>query len=244
MMLLERDDGWQALPPSAAVEFARRPHDAGASVSLWSARLGGGHRPAMAWADAELLGDEERARALRFLRDSDRAQFVVGWTLVRRSLSRYADVEPCEWQFERSPHGKPRIHRRFDSRLEFSLSHSHGVCLVAIASGGAVGVDVERADSDAPTDALAGRCLSPAERRSLDELPEAARPGRFFELWTRKEAYAKARGLGLSLPFEEICTASGLRLGPRIADDPRRWTCGSATAPTGFRAALCARVCE
>lgn len=216
------------------------PTDSGAAapVALWGARLPSS-AGLIASADVVLLSDSERARAASFVRERDRAQFVLAWALVRRSLSRCSDIPPAAWDFERSPAGKPSIHRRFGSPLQFSLSHAHGVCLVAITRDRPVGVDIERVDMQAPIESLAHRCMSPAERAALEGLPHRARPGRFFELWTWKEAYAKARGLGLSLPFEQICCSAGLRLGPGIADDARRWSCGAVAAPPGFRAALC-----
>lgn len=141
------------------------------------------------------LSQAERARTERFRKPDDRRDYLVAHDLVRRSLSRYAPVPPDAWVFTADPFGKPTIK---DSRLSFSLSHTHGLVACAITDGYRVGVDVESSNSARDVDGLAERYFSPSEVDSLRGCPQGARALRFLELWTLKEAFLKAIGSGLS----------------------------------------------
>lgn len=175
-----------------------------------------------------LLSDEERTRAARFRFDEHRHQFCVAHALVRASLSRYADVEPDAWQFSVGERGRPEIVAAPGvPPLRFNLSHAPGLVACAVALARDVGVDVEDATRRTDTDAIAQRYFAPSERRDL------ARPGvgrdRFFELWTLKEAYVKARGLGIAAALEKISFAlepgAPIRIGFEAGfdDDPAGW---------------------
>ena len=162
-------------------------------------------------AEAALSADE-RNRRDRFRFECDKRDYTIAHGLLRRSLSKFNVVPPAQWVFEPDNRGKPQVsqaswqtseHR--DGRLlSFSLSHTRGVVAFAIASGVSVGVDVERINPNIVVTELADWCLSRSETLALGRLRGRARMVRFFEIWTLKEAFVKATGLGLSEALQDI----------------------------------------
>lgn len=146
--------------------------------------------------------------------------------LLRTSLSRHADVPATAWAFEADGHGKPRIVRPNGSGLDFSVSHTHGLVACAVALGTPVGVDVERLQRVVSVPDIAGRCFRPEERQQLDDAGAAA-TRRFFEIWTLKESFTKALGLGLAadlLSFSFDVTGESVRVCFHgHDDDPALW---------------------
>lgn len=165
-----------------------------------------------------LLDSSERDRRLRFHFERHRQQFLVSHAMVRLCLSRYAPVRPEAWSFTLNAHGRPDV---AGHRLRFNLSHTDGMAICAVALDVEVGADVEDTQRRGETVELADRFFAPAEAAALRALPVERQRERFFELWTLKEAYIKARGMGLYLPLEQF--AFELRPGepPRISFDPR-----------------------
>ncbi len=141
-----------------------------------------------------LINPLERERLSRLRFERDRQMFMAARALVRTVLSEYAPVAPECWQFSADPGGKPRV---VGSVLEFGLSHTPGL-VACVVSQHRVGVDVERIEPHSDLEALARRAFSPAEVAELLALEAEQRPVHFFQLWTRKESFLKARGLGLS----------------------------------------------
>src|SRR5262249_14908767 len=149
------------------------------------------------------LDEAERARASGFRVEWARREFVAGRALLRAALTRYADVPPGSWAFQNDARGKPHLVAGSPA-LSFNVSHSSGVVACIVARKGRVGVDVEsRARSTDPLD-LAKRYFAPQEAEELMALSDGQQRRRFFEMWTLKEAYAKARGLGLGLAFDSF----------------------------------------
>jgi 4'-phosphopantetheinyl transferase len=175
-----------------------------------------------------LLSDDEKARADRFVFHRDRKLFTMAHALVRSALSQYADVAPRAWQFVDGTHGRPRIRGPIVDDLDFNLSHASGVAVCLVARGLVLGVDVESLARDAPLD-VADRYFAPAEVTALRRLPVEQQPRRFFELWTLKESYIKARGLGLTLPLHSFAfaldgvAAPTISFAPPSEDDPAAW---------------------
>jgi len=156
---------------------------------------------------AQCLDSDENARHFYFQRD--RNAFVLAHAFLRQVLSRYAPVAPESWHFARGPWGKPRVAPAFGTELSFNLSHTKGCIACAVTCGREVGIDVERLDPTGELADLARRFFAPVEVASLTALPDAQQSRRFYELWTLKEAYLKARGLGLSLPVDRIAFTVG-----------------------------------
>ncbi len=176
-----------------------------------------------------LLNPEEREKQRRFHFEKHRRQYLVSHALVRLTLSRYAPVAPEAWSFRTNEYGRPEVHGEGLPRLHFNLSHTDGMAVVAVAHGAEVGVDVEDALRPGETVSLADHYFAPSEAQALRALPVERQQERFFEYWTLKEAYIKARGMGLSLPLAHF--AFELRPGrlptisfdPRLRDEPERW---------------------
>lgn len=189
---------------------------------------------------AGLLCEQERRRADRFAFDRDRDRFVMAHGRLRSILSQYARVPGRQLEFLSAPGGKPRLVS--PGELRFNLSHSGDRALVAVAWAREVGVDVEAVRVLEDLDDLAASCFSASERGALDAVPEASRLECFFDGWTRKEAFLKLLGDGLSRPLDSfdvtLTPGEPVRLlrveGGRAGD----WTLHSIDVGPGFRAAL------
>jgi 4'-phosphopantetheinyl transferase len=151
-----------------------------------------------------LPGDEQR-RADQFAYATDRNHFIVARGMLRMILSRYTAIEPRDLRFSYNPYGKPFL----DSApgkipICFNLSHSHDVALYAITQRRHVGIDIERVRQNIDIETIAKAYFSAHEYQLLRELPSEAQHEAFFMCWTRKEAYIKARGEGLSYPLDRF----------------------------------------
>jgi 4'-phosphopantetheinyl transferase len=192
-----------------------------------------------------VLSPGEKQRETRFYFERDRVSFLVTRALLRSSLSRYVDVPPAAWEFALSAHGKPRIASPALAGLHFNVSHARGLSLCIVADH-EVGIDVENVARGTVLGVM-HRSFSPQERADVLTRAEPERSRRFFEYWTVKEAYAKARGLGLALPFDEIgcrfdAHGVNLRLGAGCDDDAGRWQVRSwAATPVHVAAAVVGR---
>jgi 4'-phosphopantetheinyl transferase len=192
-------------------------------------------------AAPEILNDEERARAARFHFERDRHRFIAGRAALRRVLATYLDRAPAALVFTVGPHGKPALE---NLGLEFNLSHSGGCGLLAVTRGRRVGVDVERVRADFAGEDIARRFFAPAEVEALAaSAPDEYATG-FFRCWTRKEAYVKARGDGLSLAldrFEVSLEPAATRTLASCLDDPSecsRWSLREVVPAPGYLGAL------
>jgi len=151
------------------------------------------------------LTADERARAERFHFQKDREHFIVARGLLRAILGRYLDVEPSQLRFSYSPYGKPSLAGEFNAdALCFNLSHADGLALYAVTRGRQLGIDIERVRAELADEQVAERFFSPREVAVLRALSGNMQPQAFFNCWTRKEAYIKARGEGLSLPLDQF----------------------------------------
>jgi 4'-phosphopantetheinyl transferase len=188
-------------------------------VHVWRVRLDVAP-PALARAEAA-LADDDRVRAAAFRFAADARRFVVAHAALRIVLARYLDIPPQHIPLAPGPHGKPRLTE--GRRIEFSLSHTPDLALCAVASHRAVGVDIERMRDD-----LADvRALSSRDAAALAAAPADRRTEIFFDLWTRREAYAKGLGLGLAL-LDEVA----------LVAEPAGWTLVPLTIGPGFAATL------
>lgn len=146
------------------------------------------------------LSVEERARRDQLRLGVDRRDLTIAHDLLRRALSRYADVPATDWRFATNTYGKPSI-ESIDPKvraLSFSLSHTRGCVACAIASSAPIGVDVQRTDQSQCAQEIADRYFSKKEAAWLRQCSDELRNIRFAELWTLKEAFLKAVGVGLS----------------------------------------------
>lgn len=171
-------------------------------IHLWFAFPGEGDA---SQENRQVLDHEERARMDRLLLDSGRRLFGASHALVRTTLSHYGKIPPEKWRFLKGAHGKPSIDPDLDAPpLRFSLAHTQGAALVAVTEGADVGADLERGDRRVDAARLSRRFFSPAENAELQGMAPNRFEERFFHLWTLKESYIKARGLGLFLPLDSF----------------------------------------
>lgn len=145
----------------------------------------------------DMLSGDEQERADRFKVERPRRQFIIARSTLRSLLGRYLNRLPSEIIFRTAEHGKPELHYP-EGRLQFNVSHSQELVLLAFSRSAPVGIDVEWLGGTADHSDVAGRFFSGREQSQLQALPPADRPRAFMECWTRKEAYLKARGFGLS----------------------------------------------
>jgi 4'-phosphopantetheinyl transferase len=148
---------------------------------------------------AACLSADERRQWQRFLREADRRHFLVSHSALRIILGQYLDMAPERVEIAVRTGGKPELTLSPDGLpLCFNLSHSEGLAMVALALGREVGVDVERVRPFVDMASIIERYFAPAERAAWQALPPEDRCAAFFRCWTRKEAYLKARGIGLA----------------------------------------------
>jgi len=190
----EPETAWSAPPATLTLTVDE--------VHLWRADLDGGAEADVAQL-AATLADDERARAGSFVFAPDRRRFVVGRAALRAVLGGYLGLAPAAISLGRTPQGRPALLGAQAGTLAFSVSRSAGLALCAVTIGRDIGVDVERVMRGVAGDVVHDGVLSPAEVAALRALEPQARDRAFFTVWTRKEAYAKARGLGLSLPARD-----------------------------------------
>lgn len=191
-----------------------------------------------------ILAADEVEKAGRFQFHRDRNQYVVARGLLRTILSRYSGIHPGDLRFCYGAHGKPAlIAERGRADLAFNLSHAHQAVVCAVTRNRGVGVDLEYLREDISDPGLAERFLSPREAALLAKLPSCARQKTFLTCWTRKEAYIKARGEGLSLNLRSFSVFDFDELSPRldIASDPKeaaRWTLVDLEVAASYVSAL------
>lgn len=150
------------------------------------------------------LTGEEQTRSRGFHRREDQSRFVVARGFLRAILAHYVGRPPCHLAFRQGDRGKPALSNPADSGMCFNVSHSRDLALYAIARNEDVGVDLEWIQSEVPWAAVAERFFSATELNRLRVLPPEARRKMFFQYWTCQEAYGKASGQGLEVPFVEL----------------------------------------
>ncbi|HZQ70139.1 MAG TPA: 4'-phosphopantetheinyl transferase superfamily protein [Terriglobales bacterium] len=192
----------------------------------------------------ELLSEDEIARADKFRFEQGRNEFTITRGLLRTLLGHYLDVAPQQLRFSYTAHGKPQLEGASKPRAEFNVSHSDGIAVIAFADRRRLGVDVEKVRLDFEHQHIAERFFSENEREQLQKIPRQDIPFAFFRCWTRKEAFIKALGEGLSHPLHqfdvELRADEPARLLSTRPDpaEAARWTLFDIPVPAGYTAAL------
>jgi 4'-phosphopantetheinyl transferase len=150
----------------------------------------------------QLLSDDEIARANRFVFPSYRAHYIAGRAQLRLILSRYLMQSPVDLAFEYNEFGKPFLES--SDNIQFNISHSHELGLIAVTKQKLIGIDIERIRPDIDYTQIAQQFFSPGEVRQLMELAEEMQIEAFYACWTRKEAFIKAWGMGLTIPLDQF----------------------------------------
>ncbi|WP_375412431.1 4'-phosphopantetheinyl transferase family protein [uncultured Bradyrhizobium sp.] len=214
-------------------------------VDLWFVFTDQEAAPELAARYRALLTEQERGQQQRFYFARDRHRYLLTRALVRTVLSRYAPIAAADWRFEPSAYGKPMIVNDHDAvrRLSFNISHTEGLIVLAVTADRAVGVDTERTQRDIALE-IADRYFSPSEVAALYALPAELQRGRFLELWTLKESYIKARGIGLSIPLGKFSfnldgEGEAIRFDAELGDSPAHWRFYQMRPSDTHTAALC-----
>jgi 4'-phosphopantetheinyl transferase len=203
-------------------------------ISVWTVDLD--QRPHVVADLSEILSDDEMETACRLRVEKDRTQFIVARAALRQILGRELQHAPASLRFAAHEHGKPYLPEHGD--LQFNVSHSYGLCLIAVAGHVPVGVDLERVAGLEGLETLAREVLSPAEIEALRSSSDPLRL--FYSCWTRKEAYVKALGGGWAIAVPKIETSLAGR--PRFlrlpGDHTGSWSLIDFEPAPGYVAAL------
>jgi 4'-phosphopantetheinyl transferase len=189
-----------------------------------------------------VLSEEEKNRAERFCFDQDRTRHIVAHGVLRIILSYYSGGDPSEQKFTQNEFGKPALAENCD--LRFNISHSGDQVLYGITKDREIGVDIEEIRTVENADQIVERFFSPHERIAFLALPANMKDEAFFTIWTRKEAYIKAQGQGLSLPLDQF-TISFLPEEPvrlieteHNKDEQQRWSMHEVSVHPEYLAAV------
>jgi 4'-phosphopantetheinyl transferase len=190
----------------------------------------------------ETLAEDERERAARFRFEVHRRRFIAARGLLRQALSAYLGIAACDIRFSYGAKGKPAI---VGSPFQFNVSHSEEMAVYAFAREIPLGVDVEHVRPLDDLEAIAQRFFSPGEWSVVEAMRPEERMGAFFRCWTRKEAYIKATGDGLSYPLDKFDVsvngpAKMLRIEGNAAE-ASRWSMHDIALPGGYFGALAFR---
>jgi len=214
---------------------------AAGDLHVWRGRLDVGDA---AVADRCLSADE-LARARRLVRPLHARRFVIARALLRRLLAAYLDTDPAEFSFSYDEHGKPRLAGTHASSLSFNVAHSADAALFAFAAGERrLGVDVELLRDDLRMLDIARHHFAADEVAAVEAAEPAERAATFFRCWTRKEAYLKARGVGLSAPLDGFVVSIAPDAPPALlwhrdgVSEIAAWHLVAPPPPPGFAAAI------
>ncbi len=192
--MTELEQQWPFSPPDLALP--------GGAVHVWRAEL---EQPGERVRQlAQTLSQDEQARAGRFYFERHRRRFIVARAVLRAILGRYLGLEPEQLEFRYGSRGKPYLAARFSQQaLEFNLAHSRELALYAFTQGHEIGIDLEHLRSIADIEQISARFFSARENASLSAVQDQ-RLRAFYNCWTRKEAFLKATGEGLTHPLDQF----------------------------------------
>ncbi len=217
-------------------------------VHLWTFGIDGPVDVAIAHRLQGILSADEQTESRRFHRTRDQYQFIVARALVRLALSQYVPIPAGWWRFERDYYGKPFVTApQIWPPVQFSVSHTEGLIACLVTRLCEAAVDVEKVEYARDLRLVAREVFSPAELIALSELSGSNWTTRFFDIWTLKEAYSKARGLGLSLMWKDISFELGsgnsicAHFTSALNDDPSAWAFWRHRLPTRHTVAVAAK---
>ena len=223
MSVMRAAEQWQAAPKNLSLSEN--------VIHVWRAELNA--------VSLEFLSADERQKAAQFHFDKNRHQYVAARGVLRQLISWYENLPPAAIRFSYNSFGKPGLEH---SSLRFNASHSGSLGLFAFTRNRNIGVDLERIRPDLATREIAAQFFSDDEITGLRELPAESHTAAFFACWTRKEAFIKAHGSGLSLPLDKfvVSLAAPARL-LRTDFDPKAmqdWTLHDLNPGEEYAAAL------
>lgn len=190
-----------------------------------------------------ILSLEECARAARFKVERSRDEFLLARVVLRTLAGAYLGIRPQEVKLDQEANAKPCLDSSHASCLRFNLSHSEGLTVAAFCRDARIGIDVEKVRHNFAIEDIWERFFSVAERKALRAVPSSEQYEAFFRCWTRKEAYIKARGEGLSHPLHQFDVSIDAKNASLLATRPEpeeadRWSIYSVPMPEGYIAAV------
>jgi len=248
-----KEERSQRLPVIRSNDSKRRPDNSWSQASspptfpigrvdVWRVRL---DEPPTVGSEASVMSVDEFTRASRFHFEKDRVHFTRCRSALRRVLAGYLQIPAVEVRFEYLLSGKPQLSAEQNPQaLQFNVSHSAGMALIAVRSQHRLGVDIERIRDDVDTNSLAERFFSLRERAGLQSLPDHLRVPGFYACWTRKEAFLKATGDGLSFPLADFSVTTHPDLYPELeeirgnTETCKRWFLADLSVVDGYRATV------
>ncbi|MGP0018212.1 MAG: 4'-phosphopantetheinyl transferase family protein [Candidatus Sulfotelmatobacter sp.] len=232
----DKPQWWSEGPPTPRCSRDR--------IDIWRVLL---DQPVLAAQVNNILSPDELGRAKRFHFERDCLHFVHCRSALRSLLGRYLGMSADEIHFEYQPTGKPELAAEQNpGRLEFNVSHSANIALIGVTADRRIGVDIEKIRGDIDTAALSERFFSARERASLEALPQNLHLQAFFACWTRKEAFLKATGAGLSFPLSDFTVSADPDLNPEIEEIrgdaviAQHWSLADLSPEDGYRATVAA----
>jgi 4'-phosphopantetheinyl transferase len=210
-------------------------------VHVWKASLD--RNPSELDSLRQTLAADEQKRAERFRFKKHRDRFIVGRGVLRTILGMYLARHPGQFRFRYTQYGKPELSVEADA-LSFNLSHSRDLALYAVTQKREIGVDVEFIREDINLLGIAKRFFSEREYAQLQALPQSRQLQTFFDCWTRKEAFIKAKGEGFSLPLHQFDVSITPGLPAALLrtewnpDEAALWSLNSFAPAPGYAAAL------
>jgi 4'-phosphopantetheinyl transferase len=189
---------------------------------------------------AKLITEDELEKAGRFHFQTDRDHYIAAHGMLRSILGKYLKMDPEELTFYYGPYGKPMLTKKTNPcMVRFNISHSHGLALYVVAKC-EVGVDLEFIHEDYSFGGIVEQFFSQQEMAELNSCPEHLRVDLFFQLWTRKEAYLKARGLGLSGDLKQPEFFSVIRSPGEFRSNQAKspWVLMDIAVPSGYAASV------
>jgi 4'-phosphopantetheinyl transferase len=227
--------GWETPPVNPTLSSPE--------VHVWRASL---HTEATQLAQFyATLADDERGRAGRFYRQQDRVHYITARGILRALLGHYLHLSPQQVCLAYNAYGKPELASDSGPQpLRFNLSHSHELVLYGFTHGREIGIDIEYIRPTFARDQIAKQFFSPRENAALRVLTDSQHTLGFFNCWTRKEAYIKARGQGLSLALDQFDVSltpgepAALLQTRDIPQEAARWSLHELAPGPGYLAAV------
>jgi 4'-phosphopantetheinyl transferase len=217
-------------------------------ADVWLVDPADAHEPALVSRYLALISAAESARYDRLRVDTARHRYLVSRVLVRTVLAARLDMAPADVVLRTTSSGRPELAAPGDRRrLDFNLSHTDGLIVLAVTDAAPIGVDVERYDRDVDVLALAQRFFAPEEHAAIVAADESRRRGLFITYWTLKEAFLKARGVGIAGGLDSIAFSIDADENVHllaVPDDDRSWRFASWQPTTQHRATVAARAAE
>lgn len=199
------------------------------------------------WADhhAQVLDADEAQRWKRYYNKQTQDLFLVAHVATRFVLSHYGQIDPADWVFERGENGRPEL-TGGPRGLRFNISHTDGMVAVLVHSDNDAGVDVESPWRATNITSVSRRVFTDAERTAMLALPEKLQAERFYQLWTLKESFIKAKGKGFAMPLSKFAFtigdegSIGFSCDPSLDPDASKWSYSTAWTESGHVVSTCA----